>query len=375
MERPSLTLGIEEEYLIVDGESCDLVQTPDPAFVEACGERLGSQVTGEFLQCQVEVGTRPHDRVADAYTELMELRTGVAEVAERFGYRPIAASTHPFAKWRDQRRTEKERYETLRRDIGQPVARMLICGMHIHAGIEEEDMRIDLMNQVTYFLPHLLALSCSSPFWEGDDSGLASHRLAVFDAMPRTGLPDEMASFTAYRRMVEHLVEAGCIEDATKIWWDVRPSDKYPTLEQRITDICSDARDTAAIAALYQCLLAHLSTLRARNQRWRLYPHTLIGENRWRAQRYGVEDTLLDLGRTTLTPMSALIEELIEIVSEEAERLGCLPELLHLREIARRGTSSTRQRRVYSDAREAGQSEQDALRAVTRDIADQFLGD
>lgn len=372
MDRPAFTLGIEEEYLIVDQTTLDLVRKPDPGFVEACTEQLGDQVTGEFLQCQVEVGTKPHARVADAVAELVSLRAGVAEVANRFGYAPIAASTHPFARWRDQQRTEKPRYADLRDAIGQPVQRMLVCGMHIHAGVEDDDMRIDLMNQVSYFLPHLLSLSCSSPFWEGEDTGLASYRLAVFDAMPRTGLPDFMESHGAYRRLVDSLVHAGCIEDATKIWWDIRPSDKFPTLEQRITDICTNVHDTGAIAALYQCLLAYLYRLRSRNQRWRIYPATLIGENRWRAQRYGASGMLLDLGRGTLTPFSALIEELIELVGEEAEMLGCVPELLHLREIARRGPSSDRQRRVHRDRLDAGDSANDAMCAVVQDLVAQF---
>ncbi len=218
--RPSLTLGIEEEYLIVDRESLDLVKTPEPAFLDACGEALGAQVTGEFLQCQVEVGTKPHAKVADAATELLSLRKGVADCAARFGYAPIAASTHPFAKWRSQRHTRKQRYDALSDNLGQVVRRMLICGMHIHVGIEDEDERIDLMGQVSYFLPHLLAFSASSPFWEGDDTGLSSYRLTVFDAFPRTGLPDPVESYGEYRRLVGALVKAGCIEDATRIWWD-----------------------------------------------------------------------------------------------------------------------------------------------------------
>ncbi|MBB5514667.1 carboxylate-amine ligase [Rubricella aquisinus] len=372
MDRPAFTLGIEEEYLIVDRETLDLVREPEQAFVDDCTKRLGDQVTGEFLQCQVEVGTKPHGRVADAVDELIGLRAGVAEVAERYGYAPIAASTHPFARWRDQQRTQKDRYADLRDAIGQPVQRMLACGMHIHAGIEDDDMRIDLMNQVAYFLPHLLSLSCSSPFWEGEDTGLASYRLAVFDAMPRTGTPDFMESHAAYRRLVDSLVSAGCIEDATKIWWDIRPSDKFPTLEQRITDICSNVRDTAAIAALYQCLLAYLYRLRSRNQRWRVYPATLIGENRWRGQRYGATGQLLDLGRGTLTPFSALVEELIELVSDEAEMLGCVPELLHLREIARRGTSADRQRRVHKEQIDAGAGKDAAMAAVVADLVAQY---
>jgi glutamate---cysteine ligase / carboxylate-amine ligase len=375
MDRPTFSLGIEEEYLIVDRASRDLVAEPGEAFFEACREALGEQVTAEFLQCQVEVGTKPHRTVADAVADLRALRRGVAEAAEAHGYAAIAASTHPFARWRAQSHTRKERYDGLWSDIGQPAWRMLICGMHIHIGIEDEDQRIDLMNQVSYFLPHLLALSTSSPFWEGQDTKLASYRLTVFDALPRTGLPDRLDSHSEYRRLVNHLVVAGCIEDATKIWWDVRPSDRFPTLEQRITDVCSHLDDVAALAAAYQSILAYLYRLRTRNQRWRLYPATLIAENRWRAQRYGVTGKLVDHGAQRLTPVADLVEELIEMMAEDAEALGCKRELMGLRRIAAGGTSADRQRKVLAEARAAGEEEDAALRLVVDHLIGEFLGD
>ncbi len=371
--RPSLTLGIEEEYLIVDRESLDLVQKPEPAFLEACGKALGSQVTGEYLQCQVEIGTRPHRRVADAAAELMALRRGVADCAAQFGYAPIAASTHPFANWRSQRHTRKARYDDLSDDLGQVVRRMLICGMHIHVGIEDEDERIDLMAQVSYFLPHLLAFSTSSPFWEGDDTGLSSYRLTVFDALPRTGLPDPVDSYGEYQRLVGALVRAGCIEDATRIWWDIRPSDKFPTLEQRITDICGTVAEAAAIAAAYQSLLLYFHRLKQKNQRWRRYPNTLILENRWQAQRHGVNGRLIDLGRSEMVPFGALAEELIALVREEAEELGCLAELESLRDIAKNGSSADRQRAVYKAARTEGADGPAAMQAVVRHLVGAYL--
>ncbi|MEL6620345.1 MAG: carboxylate-amine ligase [Pseudomonadota bacterium] len=371
-DRPPLTIGIEEEYLVVDQETRELVTAPDPGFVAACTDALGEQVTGEYLQCQIEVGTRPHRAVGDAVRELRGLRDGVRDVAQRFGYAPIAASTHPFSRWRDQHRTEKERYEGLERDMGRVVGRLLICGMHIHIGIDDEDLCIDLMNQVTYFLPHLLALSCSSPFWEGEDTGLSSYRLTVFDALPRTGLPDTMNSHTEYRRMIDRLVDAGCIEDGTKIWWDIRPSDKFPTVEQRVTDICSRIEDAAAIAALFQSLMAALYRLKCRNQRWRLYPRTLIMENRWQAQRFGTHGRLVDLGRGQMCALPDLVEELIEFVRPDAESLGCLTEVLHARRIAAEGDSATRQRRVFDAACTAGGDRQDALRQVVDHLIAEF---
>ncbi len=371
-ERPTFTIGIEEEYLVVDRETRDVVRKPDPGFMAACADRLGDRVTAEYLQCQLEVGTSPQSTVGKAVEELVELRRGVAEAAEGFGYAAIAASTHPFAKWREQTHTRKQRYDELREDLGNVVRRMLICGCHVHVGIEDDDLRIDLMNQAAYFLPHLLALSCSSPFWEGEDTGLASYRLTVFDALPRTGLPDELYSYSEYRRLTDQLVRSGCIEDATRIWWDIRPSDKFPTLEQRVTDVCSRVREAATIAALYQCLLAYLYRLRSLNQRWRLYPHTLGRENRWRAQRYGTQGRLGDHGRARLAPLAELVEELIDLFGPEAERLDCRGELLNARRIAADGASADRQRRVHAAALEEGADAREALAAVVDMLIAEF---
>ncbi|WP_333835028.1 carboxylate-amine ligase [Rubrimonas sp.] len=370
--RPSFTVGIEEEYLVVDRETRDLVAEPDPDFLTACADRVGERVTPEYLQCQIEVGTRPHARIGDARDELAALRKGVAEACAQFGYAAIAASTHPFARWRAQTHTRKPRYDELRADLGAAVRRLLICGMHVHVCVEDEDLRIDLMNQAAYFLPHILALSCSSPFWDGEDTGLASYRLTVFDALPRTGLPDTMSSYGEYRRLVAHLVQAGCVEDATKIWWDIRPSAKFPTVEQRITDVCSRIDDAACLAALYQSVFAYLYRLRGRNQRWRLYPATLIRENRWRAQRYGAAGKLVDHGRAQMAPMADLIEELIDLCRDDAEALGCAQELRHARRIVAEGSSADRQRAAFKAAQDAGADEPEALRAVVDHLIAEF---
>ena len=235
----NFSMGIEEEYLLVDRETRNVVGSPDPGFHDACAEALGKQVTAEFLQCQVEIGTAPKSTAAEARAELVHLRRTVGDKAAAHGYAIIAASTHPFARWRNQSQTDKERYDAVRSDLAQNARRLFVCGCHVHAAIEDADLRVDLMNQVRYFVPHLLALSTSSPFWSGEDTGLASYRLTVMDALPRTGLPDIMSSYAEYERLVAAMVEAGCVEDATKIWWDVRPSAKFPTLEMRIADICT----------------------------------------------------------------------------------------------------------------------------------------
>ena len=245
---PSFTLGIEEEYLLVDRESLDLAEAP-PELMAACTEELEGQVSPEFLQCQIEIGTRVCGNIIEARADLRRLRQTVARVSEQFGLAPIAASCHPFADYRHQQHTDKDRYHALKKDLAGVAMRLLICGQHVHVGIEDDETRIDLMNQFSYFLPHLLALSASSPFWKGRDTGLASYRLTVFDNLPRTGLPPRFSSYSEYTRSVRMIVETGAIEDSTKIWWDVRPSARFPTLESRICDVSPRLEDTLTIAA------------------------------------------------------------------------------------------------------------------------------
>lgn len=361
MSEPGLTMGIEEEYLLVDRASRDLVADPPPALFKACEARLSSQVTPEFLRSQIEVGTPVCRSVGEARAALTHLRSCVAEVADDYGAAIIAASTHPFAQWASQRHTDKQRYNELARDIGGPALRLLICGMHVHIGVEDDDLRIDLANQVSYFLPHLLALSTSSPFWEGKDTGLMSYRLSVFDELPRTGLPERFDSYGEYMRHVRILVDAGVIEDASKMWWDVRPSARFPTLEMRASDMCTRLDDALCIAAFYVSIIAMLIRLRRSNQRWRIYANMLIEANRWRAQRHGIDEGLIDFGRGRVVAYPELLEELIELVRPEAERLGCLSEVEHARTIVARGTSAHNQRRIYREAMDAGADRMQAL--------------
>ena len=368
VERPAFTIGIEEEYLLVDPETRDLVRDPGAAVMEECRAIMGSQVSPEFLKAQVEVGTRVSGTAAEARDDLRRLRTAIFEVVDRHGLALIAASTHPFADWADQEVTERDRYLLLARDLQVVVRRLVICGMHVHVGIEDRDMRIDLMNQVSYFLPHLLALSTSSPFWHGMESGLKSYRMSVFRSLPRTGIPEHFASWSEYQRHVDVLVEPGLIEDASKLWWDVRPSAHYSTVEMRISDICTRIEDGITIAALYQSIMAMLFRRRSHNQRWRTYATMLVAENVWRAQRYGVEATLMDYGRGELVPYRDLVEEIIELVREDALELGCLAEVEHAREIAANGTSADRQLATYRAALSAGAGERDALNAVVDEL-------
>lgn len=363
VREPTFTYGIEEEYHLVDTTTRDLAAAPQE-LMSACEAELGKQVAPEFFRSQIEIGTRVCHTSAEARAELGRLRATIARAARRHGLAPIAASTHPFARKTSLQTTDKERYQRLARDFGGIGRRLSICGMHVHVAIEEPELRIDLMNQVRYFLPHLLMLSTSSPFWEGEDTGLKSYRLAVFHELPRTGLPQRFDSFGEFERTVDVLVRAGIIEDGTKIWWDLRPSARFPTLELRVTDVTPRMEDALAIASMFRCLLRMLYRLRRSNQTWRSYPAFLIEENRWRAQRYGVSDTLFDLGKGELVAFASLVEEMIALVAEDAAALGCETEIAHLRTIAAGGTSADRQVAELERLTAQGRSREAALSGV-----------
>ena len=371
MTEPAFTLGIEEEYLLVDRVTRDLVADPHPDLFAEAQAALGLHVSPEFMRSQIEIGTGICTSLAEARAQLTRFRGTLAEVTGRHGLAIVAASTHPFADWGGQKHTDKERYNALARDIGGPVRRLLICGMHVHVGIEDPELRIDLMSQASYFLPHLLALSTSSPFWRGADTGLKSYRLAVFNELPRTGLPEIFDSFGEYQRHLDVLVSAGLIEDGSKLWWDLRPSARFPTLEMRISDACTLLDDTLCIAAMYRCILRMLYRLRRGNQRWRRYAAMLINENRWRAQRYGIDEGLVDFGKGRIVPMRDLIEELVDLLAEDAAFFGCSMELEHARTILDRGTSAHRQLAVYNAAMQAGLEPRAALQRVVDRLIDE----
>lgn len=370
-QEPALTLGIEEEYLLVDRDTLELANAP-PALIEECAGAIQGQVSPEFLQCQIEVGTRVCRDVAAARDDLRRLRATVARCAAHFGLAPIAASCHPFADWKQQIHTDKTRYNELEQALAGVARRLLICGMHVHVGIESPALRVDLMNQLSYFLPHLLAMSCSSPFWMGQDTGLASYRLTVFDNLPRTGLPPRLNSWAEFELMTGVLVDLGVIEDASKIWWDLRPSSRFPTLETRICDVPTRLEDTLILAALAQCFTRMLWRLAARNQRWRIYDPVLIGENRWRAQRYGLSEGLIDFGQREIVSFPDLGREMVEILAEDAAAMGCLAELEAVPALIARGNSADRQRAVRADRLAEGDTPEAAMRAVVRHLIDAF---
>jgi len=361
---PTLTIGIEEEYHLVDQRTRALAMEVPTGFMEDCERALGPQVSPEFLRSQIEVGTRPCRTLAEASADLKRLRAGIVASAARFGLAPIAASTHPFARPGEAAHTDRERYHALARDLAGVGRRLLISGMHVHIGIEDDEQRIDLMNQLRYFLPHLLVLTTSSPFWEGEDTGLKSWRLAIFRELPRTGLPGRFNSWDEYRQTVEVLVRGKVMEDASKIWWDLRPSARFPTLEMRITDVCTRCEDAVTVASLFVCLARMLHRLRRNNQSWRTYPVFLLEENRWRAQRYGLNGSLFDFGRGELVPYPDLLEEILALIHEDALALGCIEEVQGARRILAEGTSADRQLACFERALAAGASREEALEAV-----------
>jgi carboxylate-amine ligase len=369
------TMGIEEEYLVVDRETRDLIREAPPDMMQKCSERLGDQVTTELMQCQIEIGTRVCNTVQEGRDELVRLRRGVSDVVREYGFEIIAASTHPFAQALEIQRTRKERYDSLTAQMQEVARRLLISGMHVHVGLDGDEMRNDFIGQVSYVLPHFLALSTSSPFWQGRDTGLKSYRLAVWDELPRTGLPELFESYGEFQRHVGVLVRCGIIRDSTELWWDVRPSGRFPTLEMRIPDLCTRVEDAVCIAALYRCWLRLLYRLRRSNQRWRRYPRLLIEENRWRAHRFGMDEGLIDFGRGEVVPYPDLIDEIIEFVREDAEHFGCVAEIEHARTIVARGTSAHWQLETFRKAVAEGADEHEALkRVVDMLVAETLVG-
>jgi carboxylate-amine ligase len=361
---PAFTLGIEEEYLLVDLATRDLVADPPAELLQRCIAETDGRVSPEFLRSQLEVKTSVCSSVSSMRRELSALRLKVCEIAAQYGIAPIAASTHPFARPHKPLHSDGERYAAIAREVQAGARRMVICGMHVHVGLDDNELRIDVMNQLGYFVPHLLAMSCSSPFWEGDDMAMQSFRLMLLSSLPRTGLPESFESYGEFRRHLDALVRNGLIEDTTKIWWDIRPSSRYPTLETRVFDCCTHLDDAVCLAALNLSLVRMLYRLRRDNKMWRKYPRMLVAENRWRAMRFGSDASLLDLARGQLVAFPDLLEELLALVREDAQALDCLAETEHARLLIKRGTSAHQQLEIYQGARTQGATDSEALSAI-----------
>ena len=363
-KEPSFTIGVEEEYWLVHQDSGDLIEKQPADLMDAMTKVMGEQVTKEFHGSQIEIGTRVCHSSQDVRQELVRLRSQISAIAAQYELAIIAASTHPTAEWDKQMHSEGEHYQSLVQDFRQVILRLLICGMHVHIGVEDKDLRIELINQMNYFLPHLLALSTSSPFWRGKNMGLKSYRLSLFDNLPRSGPPEVFSSYAEYERIIEVLLSSGAIDNPAKIWWDIRPSTKWPTMEMRITDICTSIDDAVCIASLTRCIARSLYRLRCQNQSWRKYPQILLKQNRWMAQRAGISDGLIDFGQGVIKPFASLADELIEFVRDDMEYFDCCNDIEHIHTILQRGTSADRQNDVYNQAMQENKSHEEALAEV-----------
>ena len=347
--KPSFTLGIEEEYQTVDPETRDLRSHIHAEILEKGKLVLQERVKAEMHQSVVEVGTSVCANIKDAKEELKGLRREMIRLARENGLRLASAATHPFADWRVQEVTVDDRYKNLVEDM-QLVARAnLIFGLHVHVGIEDRETAIHMMNHARYFVPHLLALSTNSPFWLGMNTGLKSYRCKVFDKFPRTNMPDYFPSWGEYENYVKLLIKTNSIDNAKKIWWDIRPHPFFNTIEFRVCDIPMRVDETIALAALIQATVVKLYKLHSSNQGFRLYRRSLLMENKWRAARYGIDGKLIDFGKQMEVPERELIEEYLTFVDDVLDELGSREEVNYIRKIMKEGTGADRQLAVYKE--------------------------
>src|SRR3982075_768425 len=338
----TFTLGIEEEFAIIDPETREL-RSHIQEILEGGKVTLKEQIKPEMHQSVVELGTEICQSIVDARAHVIELRSRLAELAGRGGMKIASVGTHPFSHWRDQLITQGERYQEIVKDRQRLDRANLFFGLHVHVGIPNRESAIHVMNQARYFLPHIYALSVNSPFWVGQDTGLKGYRLKVFERFPRTGIPDAFESLSEYEDYCKLLVKTGCIDNPKKIWWDIRLHPFFDTLEVRVCDAQSRVDDTVAIAALIQAIISKLFKLLRQNTTFRVYRRRLLDENRWRATRYGIDGKLIDFGNETEVDTRSLLNELLEFVSTEVNELGSQREMAHIERIMREGTGADRQ--------------------------------
>jgi glutamate---cysteine ligase / carboxylate-amine ligase len=340
------TLGVEEEFQIVDPQSGDL-RSHVSELLASSAPMLGDQIKREMHQSIVEVGTRICGDVRELREEIFRNRRELASAAERVGLAVAAAGTHPFSRWEDQIISPGVRYDNIVEELQQLARSLLIFGLHVHVGLPDRSVTIDVMNEVRYFLPHLLALSTSSPFWMGRDTGLKSYRTTIFRRFPRTGVPDHFGSWSEYENYIQLLVDLHSIDDAKKIWWDVRPHPTFGTLEFRVCDVPTSPEAAVMLGALVQAIVVKLYNLRVRNQGFRIYRRALIEENKWRAARYGLDGKLIDFGRRAEVPMRDLALELLEFIDDVVDELGSRKEVEYVHTVLRDGTSADQQLAVF----------------------------
>ena len=371
--RPSdaelFTIGLEEELFLVDATTFDCVEQMPEAFLADAKAALGDRVKRELISSMLELVTRPHCTLIEAGDELRSMRVELAAIASRHGLSLLACGTHPFSDWRRQTLTPKARYAEVSNTLGAVSKRIHVCGLHVHVAMPDPSQRVAVMNRAQGFLPLLLALSTSSPFWQGAATGLKSYRSAAYDESPRTGLPVRFADGAEFDRFVEKMQSAGFIPDQSFLWWAIRPSLRYPTLELRIADCCTDWHDTIAIAALYRCLVHALVRDPTLGAAWEDHHYLVNNENRWQAIRYGLGGNILDANAGSTHTMANRVRELLDLLVPSAIALGCVSELESVSEILRRGTSADRQSRSYNRAIADGASPHMAVRKVASDIA------
>ncbi len=349
MSRPSLTIGIEEEYQTIDPHTRDLRSHIQAEIIEKGRMILAEQVKPEMHQSVVEIGTAVCENIHQAKAEIRNIRREIINLARQNDLRIAAGGTHPFAEWARQEIYPDARYATIVEDLKMVARANLIFGLHVHIGVEDRETAIQIMNGARYFLPHLLALSSNSPFWQGMETGLKSYRCKVFEKFPRTNIPDIYHSWSEFENYVDLLIKTNCIDDAKKIWWDIRPHPHFPTLEFRVCDMPMRWEESIAIAALCQAIIAKLYKIHEKNQSFRHYSRALIMENKWRAARYGLEGKLIDFGKQTEVPERALVGEILEFVDDVVDELDSRAEIMYLHRILEHGTGADRQLRVFRE--------------------------
>ncbi len=340
------TLGVEEEYMVIDPHTRELA-SHDQKIVELAAHIINDGVKAEMHQAVVEVGTGICKDVTQAYQEISHLRKVVSEVAGTLGLKIGASGTHPFSHWSKQLITPNPRYDEIVQEMQEAARSNLIFGLHVHVGITDKNMAIHIQNTIRYFLPHIYALSCNSPFWEGRNTGFKSFRTKVFDKFPRTGIPDRFENWDDFKNYVNLLIKTNCIDNAKKIWWDVRVHPFFDTIEFRICDVPMRVEETIAITAIFQALVVKLYKLRLQNMSFILYTRALINENKWRASRYGLDGKLIDFGKQIELDTRVLILELLEFVDDVVDELGSRSAINYIRTILEQGTGADRQLAVY----------------------------
>lgn len=373
MAEKNYSFGVEEEYFVVDGETKSLRKKASPAFLSALKRAIGPIVTREMLQSQLEIATKPVHTMQEAYDELKHLRQSIGSIAADHGLSYFAAGTHPTAGWSGGQHTQKVRYDGLMQDFQMLGERNLLCGMHVHVELPDPDQRVDVMRRMLPYIPLFIALSTSSPFWHSRHTGLMGYRLAAYDEMPRTGLPELFQNNEDYESYMNALIEARVIQDSSYVWWTIRPSANHPTLELRAPDTCTRVEDAVALAALYRALARHVFNHPELNRDINAVDRAIAVENKWRAQRYGIHGSFVDRVERRAVPISEYVDRMISMLADDIGALDCADEIAQVRNILSTGTSADMQIAVFREAEQRTGSRTKAFGAVKTWLAEATL--